>query len=73
MLFSDVVCERHFRPEYIEEKWTEQRAKNQPRLIRRVKKGAVPTEFLNITQKRKHNVSPQKEKVSGKRYLLYYL
>lgn len=72
MLFSDAVCERHFRPECIEEKWTEERAKNQLRLIRRVKKDAVPTEFLNIPQKRKYNVSQQIEKVSDKRYLLYY-
>ncbi|XP_018400074.1 PREDICTED: THAP domain-containing protein 1-like [Cyphomyrmex costatus] len=57
------ICERHFRPECIEERWTEQRANNKLRLMRRVKKDAVPTELLNITKERKFKVKKTKKKL----------
>ncbi|KYN29442.1 PREDICTED: THAP domain-containing protein 1 A [Trachymyrmex cornetzi] len=52
-----VVCERHFLADCIEEKWTEQRLKNQSRVIRRLKKDAVPTEYLNIETERKQRIN----------------
>lgn len=60
------VCERHFVPDCIEEKWTQQRSKNQPRVIRRLKKGSIPTELLNIPKEIIPQLGKSKEKIPRK-------
>ncbi|XP_077270191.1 uncharacterized protein LOC143901639 [Temnothorax americanus] len=60
------VCERHFVPDCIEEKWTQQRSKNLPRLIRRLKKGSIPTELLNIPKETIPQLDEPKEKIPRK-------
>ncbi|XP_018400914.1 PREDICTED: uncharacterized protein LOC108778281 [Cyphomyrmex costatus] len=56
-----VICQRHFLPECIEEKMTQQHSGRQLRLMRRVKRNAVPTEFLDLPKERKRSRQKEKE------------
>ncbi|KYM93389.1 hypothetical protein ALC62_16012 [Cyphomyrmex costatus] len=59
------VCEKHFTPDCIEERWTQQRSKNQPRVIRKLKKGSIPRKLLNIPKKQKLKNDEREQSKSG--------
>ncbi|KYN06230.1 hypothetical protein ALC62_02822 [Cyphomyrmex costatus] len=50
------VCEVHFKTEHIERQLTKPRSNRIQRVIKRLKKGSVPTEFLNLPSGRKKRI-----------------
>jgi len=63
-MFLAAVCEQHFIPDCIEERWTQQRSKNQPRVIRKLKRDSIPTKLLNISKKHKSKNNKQEQSKS---------